>query len=232
MTASPAISPPRPARAMPALENGDHLDQPTFHARYRAMPERFRAELIGGVVYVPSPLKADHGEIHAKVMFWLGTYSVKSAGTRVLDNATDILAPDSEPQPDGCLVVDGGQTRLDADGYLTGPPELAVEVASTSQAYDLFEKRRDYERYGVREYLVLIVRESRALWFVRQPGQSKAGFTELMPADDGVLRSPSLPGLWLDAPALFRGDTARVIDVLNAGLATPEHAAFAARNRP
>ncbi|MDB5303985.1 MAG: hypothetical protein JWM97_1534, partial [Phycisphaerales bacterium] len=175
MTASPAISPPHPARTLPSLENGDHLDQPTFHARYRSMPERFRAELIGGVVYAPSPLKADHGEIHAQVMFWLGMYRANTPGTRVLDNSTAILGPDSEPQPDGCLVVDGGQTGLNSDGYLTDPPELAVEVASTSQAFDLFEKRRDYERYCVREYLVLVVRESRALWLTRQTGQARSG---------------------------------------------------------
>jgi hypothetical protein len=39
-----------PGRAVPPLENGDRLDQPTFHARYERMPEDFRAELIGGIV--------------------------------------------------------------------------------------------------------------------------------------------------------------------------------------
>jgi hypothetical protein len=46
--------PPQSKRLLP-LENGDHLDQPTFHARYQAMPEHCRAELIGGIVYMPSP---------------------------------------------------------------------------------------------------------------------------------------------------------------------------------
>lgn len=229
MAASPPISPSHSARTLPSLENGDHLDQPMFHARYESMPERFRAKLIGGVVYVQSPLKADHGEISAKAIYWLGMYQIKTPGTRVLGSTTVILGRDSEPQPDGCLIIKGGQTRVDADGYLKGPPELVVEIASSSNALDLFEKRRDYEHYGVREYLVLVVREARALWIARVPGNP--GFTDIAPGGDGVLRSPSLPGLWLDAPALFRGDVGRVIDVLNAGLATPEHAAFIARNR-
>ncbi|MCA9185507.1 MAG: hypothetical protein R3E01_20195 [Pirellulaceae bacterium] len=35
----------------PVLEPGDHLDQPTFHARYELMPETIKAELINGVVF-------------------------------------------------------------------------------------------------------------------------------------------------------------------------------------
>src|SRR5262245_22611124 len=47
---------------LPPLEAGDHLAQATFHARYEAMPPDFRAELIGGVVFVPSPIRLEHGE--------------------------------------------------------------------------------------------------------------------------------------------------------------------------
>ena len=46
---------------LPSLEPGDHLDQPTFHARYTAMPEDVKAELIGGVVYMPAALRRPHG---------------------------------------------------------------------------------------------------------------------------------------------------------------------------
>ena len=40
---------------------GQILDQPTFHERYEAMPPSTRAELVGGVVQMPSPLRSDHG---------------------------------------------------------------------------------------------------------------------------------------------------------------------------
>jgi hypothetical protein len=62
-------------RHLPRLETGDHLDQATFHARYAAMPPDFRAELIGGVVFVPSPLRLEHDVSHALVM---GVYSLAS----------------------------------------------------------------------------------------------------------------------------------------------------------
>jgi hypothetical protein len=40
------------------------------------------------------------------------------------------------------------------------------------------------------------------------------------------LRSVVFPGLWLDPAALTAGDLARVLTTLQAGTATPEHAAF------
>jgi hypothetical protein len=45
------------SRTVPPLENGDRLDQRTFHARYVRMPENCRAELIGGIVFMASPQK-------------------------------------------------------------------------------------------------------------------------------------------------------------------------------
>src|SRR5262245_58070664 len=101
---------------LPPLEAGDHLDQATFHARYEAMPPDFRAELIGGVVFVPSPLRSEHGESHALVMGWLTLYWIATPGTRVRDNATAILGDDSEPQPDATLIIEpergGSQASL------------------------------------------------------------------------------------------------------------------------
>ena len=40
------------------LESGDRLSRAEFERRYMAMPDLKRAELIEGVVYVPSPVRA------------------------------------------------------------------------------------------------------------------------------------------------------------------------------
>ena len=132
-----------------------------------------RAELIGGVVIVPSPLLPEHGECHAMVMGWLINYAITTPGIRVRDNATAVLSPTSEPQPDAALIIDphyGGQTGIAADGYATGPPELIVEVASSSASIDLHAKRRDYEQTGVVEYVVVVLHQRVVRWFVRQAG--------------------------------------------------------------
>ena len=38
------------------------MDQKTFHALYLQTPEGFKAELIGGIVYVASPVSLRHGD--------------------------------------------------------------------------------------------------------------------------------------------------------------------------
>jgi Uma2 family endonuclease len=148
-------------------------------------------------------------------------YESATQGTCVFDNASVILADDSEPQPDASLLIlpeYGGQTS-DRHGYICGPPELVVEVALSSEAYDLHAKRRDYEKYGVGEYLVLVLREQRAVWFVRD----EDAFTEMSPSDDGLLRSRLFGGLWLDPHAMFAYDTKRVHEVLGQGLESDDH---------
>ena len=213
---------------LPPLEAGDHVDQPTFHERYKAMPPAFRAELIGGVVIVPSPLSPGHGFYHALVMGWLVNYGIATPGTKAGDNMTTILGETSEPQPDGALIIDpaaGGQTALPEDGYLTGAPELIVEVASSTASIDLHAKRRDYEPAGVLEYVVVVLRQRVIRWFVLQDG----AYQEMSADPDGIFRSRVFPGLWLHANVLLQLDGATVMDVLRQGLATPEHAAFVQR---
>ena len=210
---------------LPALEAGDHLDQATFHARYEAMPPDFRAELIGGVVFVPSPLRVEHGESHALIMGWLTYYGSATPGTSVRDNATAILGDDSEPQPDATLVIEpesGGQSSVSEDGYATGPPELIVEVASSSESIDLHAKRRDYEQAGVLEYVVVVLRQRVIRWFVLHDGT----YREVEADPNGLFKSTVFPGLWLDASALLRRDVRQVMATLQHGVETPEHAAF------
>jgi Uma2 family endonuclease len=209
---------------IPPLEAGDHLDQTTFHERYCAMPENFRAELIEGMVIVPSPLRIDHGETHTAFQALLYGYKVATPGTNAVDNVATILGEESEPQPDGALYVRpefGGQSQ-NVDGYVVGSPELLGEISSSSQAYDLHSKYRDYERSGVLEYVVILLREQSVRWFARRDDR----FEPLTPDSSGVFRSQVFPGLWLDSAALFRDDGATLMETLQLGLQSAEHAAF------
>jgi Uma2 family endonuclease len=108
------------------------------------------------------------------------------------------------------------------EGYFTGAPELAAEVASSSESYDLNNKRRDYERAGVLEYVVVVPRQQRIMWFVRRNGI----FVSLDPGLDGIYRSEAFPGLWLDGQAMLSRDTLRIHQVLQLGLGTSEHKLF------
>lgn len=221
------LRPLTPYYRTPRLETGDRLDQPTFHRLYENTPKDFKAELIQGTVIVPSPLRWDHGKPHALVMTWLGVYYAATPGTDTADNVTVLLPPDDEPQPDAALIIKpacGGQTRED-DGYLAGAPELIVEVASSSVSYDLHSKYDTYQQQGVREYVVVLVNEPEVRWFVLDQGR----FMRLPADGDGIYRSRVFPGLWLDAAALLSGDARQMLEIVERGIATPEHAAFVER---
>ena len=214
-------------KTLPPLEAGQCLDQPTFHERYEAMPPDTRAELVGGVVCMPSPMRGDHGNTSRIAAGWLFHYQLKTPGIPGEDGCTVKLDNQGEPQPDHMLHLPpelGGKTSLDDKGYLTGPPELVVEIARSSRSYDLKQKRADYERAGVIEYVVVELDPNRIHWFIR----SGSRFKKLAPGPDGIYRSKIFPGLWLDAEALFAENRQRLIEVLEQGLATPEHAAFVA----
>src|SRR5262249_52457894 len=110
-------------------------------------------------------------------------------------------------------------------------PEFLAEICVSSTAYDLHQKLELYQEAGVQEYLAVLTGEGEVRWH-----RLTSGRFEVLPAPaDGVYRSAVFPGLWLDAPALLRGDLARVLAVLNEGIKLPEHGQFveqlAARRR-
>ncbi len=181
------------------LVYGQRLDQPTFHELYEQTRADVEAELIGGVGYVASPVGSVHSEEHGRLVGLAGLYAFATVVVSMHDDGTVILGPDAEPQPDVMLRrVRGGTTRLvrrrETD-YVAGPPGWVAEIASSTETTDLNQKRHDYDRYGVGEYLVHLVRTRAVVRF----GRDAAGrLVELPPDADGPLRCQSLPGLWMD----------------------------------
>lgn len=177
---------------------------------------------------MPSPVSDDdHGAPHADFVGWLAHYRAFTPGVRAGDNSTLHLDIDNEPQPDGYLRIlpeFGGRTQT-VEGYIEGGPELVAEVAASSASYDLHDKLNAYRRNGVQEYVVWRVWDRAVDWFVLRSGR----YERLAATSRGLLQSEVLPGLWLDPAALVSGDMARVLQVLQEGIASPEHAAFVAR---
>jgi len=221
MSSSSTVSPP-------ALANGDRLSRTEFERRYAAMPEKTKAELIEGVVYMTSAVRATHAEPHGLLVTWLGVYAAATPYVQVADNATVRLDPDNEPQPDALLRIQetaGGQSRIGEDNYLEGPPELVVEIAHSSAAYDLYDKKAAYRRNGVREYIVWQIEENKVVWFLLEKGR----YVEQTPDGDGLLYSQVFPGLVLNAPACRSRDAATVLATLQHHLGTDAHRSFAQR---
>jgi Uma2 family endonuclease len=215
--------------AAPVLANGDRLTRDEFERRYEAMPKVKKAELIEGTVYMPSPVHASaHSEPHAHITTWLGVYAAATPPVSVGDNATVRLDLDNEPQPDALLRIDeeaGGQSRISEDDYIEGPPELIVEVAHSSAAYDLHDKKRVYRRSGVQEYVVWQVEDERVDWFVLEEG----AYRSLSPDEKGHLASRVFPGLVLDVEALLSADLSAVLSGVQSQTGSDAHQAFVER---
>jgi Uma2 family endonuclease len=211
------------------METGDRLNRDEFERRYRRMPQVKKAELVEGTVYMPSPVRVrTHAVPHNHLGTWLGFYASETPGVECCDNSTVRLDLDNEPQPDLVLLklpAKGGQTRISEDDFIEGAPELVVEIAGSSRAYDLHQKKLAYRRNAVREYLVWITSENRVVWWELREGD----YQEISPTADGLLKSGIFPGLWLDTAALLCGNVKSVLASLRRGLESPEHQSFLAK---
>jgi Uma2 family endonuclease len=216
------------AAAIPPLVDGDRLTVQEFLRRYEAMPQIKKAELIEGVVHMPSPVSLDHGEPDGMLITWLGHYRIYTPGTQMLPNVTTVLdIGENCPQPDSCLRIApecGGQSGTSPKRYIAGAPEWVGEVSATTTAHDLHDKLRAYQRNGVKEYVVWCVKDRSIRWFVLHGDVFRT-----MQHRVGVVKSKIFPGLWLDSAAMLHGDMVKVLKILHKGLGSEGHRRFVAR---
>jgi Uma2 family endonuclease len=161
-------------------------------------------------------------------MGWLSTYWFATPGIDLFDNATLRLDLGNEPQPDAALCIEtahGGQARISVDDYLEGAPELVVEVAASSAAYDVGDKLKAYQRNGIAEYIVWMIYEQRLEWWQLNDGM----YVPMSVDSDGIIRSQVFPGLYLHVASLLAQDRAPLLATLQRGIASAEHAAFVRR---
>ncbi len=205
------------------LVDGENLTRDEFLCRWEELPEVKSAELLEGVVYVPSPVSVAHSSHDGPAVMWLVYYAGFTSGCEAGPNATWLMLEDA-PQPDVYLRILpewGGQTSSQCD-LASGAPELIVETAVSSAARDLGPKLRLYRSAGVQEYITVLVKEQRLIWRRLAGGD----WVTLEPDPDGVQRSIVFPGLWLDPAALLRKDVPGLLDVVQRGLQSEEHQQF------
>ena len=218
---------PLAALALPTqLREGDRLSGAEFIRRWETMPDLKRAELISGVVFMPSPVAMPHSDAHKELCLWLLLYENLTPGCHGGIECTWLMGPKDVPQPDIFLRIlpeHGGQSGLEGK-YATGAPELIVEVTGSSVSRDLGVKLELYRRAGVREYLTAMLHSRQIIWRQLVRGRYK----EIEPDDDGLLRSVAFPGLWLD-PAAVWNPKISIRTAVEKGIQSPEHDAFVRR---
>lgn len=208
---------------IPPLAFGDKLTREEFLRRWELHPEIKFAELIGGIVYMPSPLSVAHGGMESNVGTWLGVYRAETPGTASGNNTTSLLLGHS-PQPDHNLRIlpeFGGGSRVE-DSYLGGTPELLAEICRSSASYDLHVKLDLYQEAKIPEYLTILLYENEIRWHILDQNVYRVQ----PPGPDGVWRSKVFPGLWLDGKALLEDNMSQVLAKLQEGLNSQEHRAF------
>jgi len=224
--------------AIPPLVEGDRLKLDEFLRRYEADKTAVRAELLNGVVYVNArrivvngketivpPISLEgHGRPQIRIATWLGVYDEHTPGVAASAPFTVRMAEDKAPEPDVSLsILPDYRSRPTSGEHRV--PELIVEIANTSASTDLGIKFDMYQSAGVQEYLVWRTERRLLNWFLLV----KQHYVPLEPDVEGIIRSVTFPGLWLDTKAVQNWETSSFLTTLQLGLASPEHAAFVAK---
>ena len=205
------------------LVAGEHLSRDEFLRRWEAMPHLKHAELIGGKVYMTSPVSRLHAQADSQSNMWISHYAAYTPVCETGGNATWFMLNDV-PQPDVYLRLleeYGGKSRLEKS-YLAGAPELVVETCLSSASHDLNEKFQLYQKAGVDEYIAILAEKQTVYWHRLVNGK----YRKMRQTADGVMKSVVFPGLWLDVNAFFERDSRLVLKVLEEGLNTIEHGEF------
>jgi hypothetical protein len=208
------------------LAPGDRMELEEFLDRWEKEPGLKFAELIDGVVYMPSPLSIPHSRFDGMAQLVLSHYAVLSSVCESLPQATWLMQRNA-PQPDLALSLKpeyGGKMKVASGELASGLPELVVEICRSSRSYDLGPKLALYRRARVPEYLAILVEEKRFEWRILARGRY-----QLLKAAGGIFHSHIFRGLWIDEPAFWREDGKRLLTVLEEGMNSPEFLDFKRR---
>ncbi len=213
--------------ASPPLADGQRLDQAEFMRRYELTPPGFTAELIGGIVHVASPLSSPHGRGSCP-RFHLDRVVLRSHPRDRRPGQRDHA--DGRPRCPPARFAIAHPARMRRPGSRRGrirrrcagtggrDRSIQPEDRSRRQARRLRTRRRPgVYRRGPRHQGGSLARPSR-----RQAGCASC------PIPMGSTAPRSSPGSGSIRRRSLRKDLAGVLDVLDRGLATPEHAAFVA----
>lgn len=208
------------------FESGDRLTREEFIERWERMPSLKKAELIDGVVYVPSPISLVHAEPDGTFHMVLSHYAARTRGCSWAPNATWYML-ESAPQPDSALyILSQCEGRIEVvNDFVHGAPELVAEVARSSRSYDLGPKLALYQRAEISEYACALTEDQRIEWRILKQGR----YQLMRPNSEGIFKSRVFPGLWLDSVAFWSSEKGRLLDVLEEGLRSKEHTRFVER---
>jgi Uma2 family endonuclease len=170
------------------------------YADYAKLEEGAPYQLINGMfVKSPSPVPY-HQSISKHIQFQL--YKLEQLGKgKVFAAPIDVyLSEENTFQPDIIFIVTN-RLSLIGSKKIEGPPDIVIEILSPGTAYyDLRQKKRVYEQYGVKEYWIVDPMEKRIDIFKNQ-GNKYILITSAI--ETGEVSSELLKGFTINLDTLF-----------------------------
>lgn len=160
-----------------------------------------RTELVDGELIVSPAASSRHQRICTELGLEVGMFLRNhNLGDLFSSPMHVVLDEHAHYEPDLCFVA---KERLSIIGenYISGPPDLIVEVISESnRSHDTVVKFNDYQRYGVKEYWLVDPRENHIRVFTLQGSAYQV--LGIYAAGDRV-QSRAFPGLDLDPASVL-----------------------------
>jgi Uma2 family endonuclease len=172
----------------------------------RDAPEDRKAELIDGVLVMPSPASTTHERLQRFLFLLLQSYAEeRDLGEALGSRTAVVLAPDQAPEPDILFVRKERQGIIQEKGVMAAP-DFVIELLSAGTARnDRGPKFRAYERAGVSElWLIDPYGPEGTQFFQLQEGR----YVEVRADKNGILRATAVPGFWIDLKWLWSQDQA------------------------
>jgi len=191
-----------------AFRSEERFTQAEFFdwVRKRPADEPFRYELLGGHIVMTPPAGSPHGEIEARICAALFQHVRSGRLGKVFGSSAGFELPSGDTiEPDVSFV---SAERLTAGpkarqgGFYRFVPDLIVEILSRATARrDRTEKKRIYERNGVREYWIVSSERAQVTVYVLDGGS----FTGPLHVVRGAVESRVVAGFFLPLDGIFDG---------------------------
>lgn len=167
-------------------------------ADYLQLPAEPRCEIWRGNRIVTAAPRIEHQRIVGVLYEYLARYARAAGGLAILSPVDVVLADDIVVQPDLVFLRDENIAR--ADRWVSGAPDLAIEVVSPSESRrDRLFKRNFYLEAGVSEYWIVDGDEGTIDFLVLRDGRYALEHTR-----EEIYRSPTVPGLELHLTRLWK----------------------------
>ena len=185
------------AIALPKVAPGDRMTDDEF---FEFAPEDRKAELIGGILVMPSPAYYPHEDRQGFLLTIFRAFVRHRQLGVILGSRTAVHLQTGEVYEPDILFVSAERAQIVRREGVFGAPDLVIELLSASTAnYDWGIKRRVYAQSGVRE-----------LWLIDPNGiegsaffQRDASGLKEVAFEGGLLRSLAVPGFYLRAEWLW-----------------------------